>query len=46
VMEPETGFAFIGLWNSDGRAPWRLWPTVMDLRTGDGPGEWIDEIRN
>jgi beta-lactamase class C len=46
VMEPETGFAFIGLWNSDGRAPWRLWPTVMDLRTGDGPGAWIDEIRN
>ncbi|KAA5805249.1 beta-lactamase family protein [Alkalicaulis satelles] len=46
VMEPETGFAFIGLWNSDGRAPWRLWPTVMDLRTGDGPGDWIDQIRN
>lgn len=44
VMEPATGFAFVALWNSDGRAPWRLWPTVMDLRTGDGPGDWIDQI--
>ncbi|MFP4518209.1 MAG: serine hydrolase domain-containing protein, partial [Oceanicaulis sp.] len=44
VMEPETGFAFVALWNSDGRAPWRLWPTVMDLRTGDGPGDWLDQI--
>lgn len=44
VMEPETGFAFVALWNADGRAPWRLWPTVMDLRTGDGPGDWLDQI--
>ena len=42
VMEPETGFAFIALWNADANAPWRLWPTVMDLRTGDGPGNWLD----
>ena len=46
VMEPETGFAFVALWNADARAPFRLWPTVMDLRTGDGPGDWIDQIRN
>lgn len=44
VMEPETGFAFVALWNADTRAPWRLWPTVMDLRTGDGPGDWLDQI--
>ncbi len=46
VMEPDTGFAFVALWNADARAPWRLWPTVMDLRTGDGPGNWIDLIKD
>lgn len=44
VMEPATGFAYIALWNADASAPWRLWPTVMDLRTGDGPGDWLDEL--
>lgn len=44
VMEPATGFAYIALWNADASGPWRLWPTVMDLRTGDGPGDWLDEI--
>lgn len=44
VMEPETGFAFVALWNADTSAPWRLWPTVMDLRTGDGPGDWLDDL--
>ncbi|MFC4725239.1 serine hydrolase domain-containing protein [Glycocaulis abyssi] len=44
VMEPATGFAYIALWNADAAAPWRLWPTVMDLRTGDGPGDWLDEL--
>lgn len=44
VFEPATGFAFVGLWNSDTRYPWALWPTVMDLRTGDGPGDWLDQI--
>lgn len=41
-MEPATGFAYIGLWNADGDAPWWLFPTLMDLRTGDGPGDWLD----
>lgn len=45
VMEPETGFAFVALWNADTRAPWRLWPTVMDLRTGAGPGDWLDRLK-
>jgi len=44
VLEPETGFAFVALWNSDNRPAWWLWPTVMDLRTGDGPGDWIEEV--
>lgn len=45
VMEPATGFAFVALWNADTRAPWRLWPTVMDLRTGAGPGDWLDRLK-
>ena len=44
VLEPETGFAYVALWNADARAPWRLWPTAMDLRTGDGPGDWLDDL--
>ena len=44
VLEPETGFAFVALWNSDNRPAWWLWPTVMDLRTGDGPGSWIEDV--
>lgn len=44
VLEPETGFAFVALWNSDNRPAWWLWPTVMDLRTGDGPGDWLDRF--
>ncbi|RKQ96153.1 serine hydrolase domain-containing protein [Maricaulis maris] len=44
VLEPETGFAFVALWNSDNRPAWWLWPTVMDLRTGNGPGTWLDRF--
>lgn len=44
VLEPATGFAFVALWNSDNRPAWWLWPTVMDLRTGDGPGDWIEHV--
>ena len=44
VLEPETGFAFVALWNSDNRPAWWLWPTVMDLRTGDGPGDWLEDV--
>jgi beta-lactamase class C len=44
VLEPERGFGFVALWNADTSAPWRLWPTVMDLRTGDGPGDWLDDL--
>tara|TARA_R110002072_G_scaffold70115_4_gene169679 strand:+ start:7613 stop:8842 length:1230 start_codon:yes stop_codon:yes gene_type:complete len=40
--EPDTGFAYVALWNNDGSAPWWLFPTLMDLRTGDGPGDWLD----
>lgn len=43
-LEPATGFAYVGLWNADGDAPWWLFPTLMDLRTGDGPGDWIDQL--
>lgn len=41
-MEPATGFAYVALWNHDGDAPWWLFPTLMDLRTGDGPANWLD----
>jgi len=41
-LEPETGFAYVALWNNDGSAPWWLFPTLMDLRTGDGPADWLD----
>ena len=40
----ERGFGFVALWNSDNRLAWWLWPTVMDLRTGDGPGAWLDRF--
>lgn len=44
VLEPETGFGFVALWNSDNRPAWWLWPTVMDLRTGGSPGAWLDRF--
>ncbi len=44
VLEPETGFGFVALWNSDNRPAWWLWPTVMDLRTGGSPGGWLDRF--
>ncbi len=43
VLEPETGFAFVALWNADFGLPRMLWPTAMDLRTGDGPGSFVDD---
>jgi beta-lactamase class C len=43
VMEPETGFAIVALWNADFGLPRLLWPTAMDLRTGDGPGEFVED---
>lgn len=43
-IEPETGFGFVALWNTDGDGPWWLFPTLMDLRTGDGPGDWLDRL--
>jgi len=44
VLEPETGFGFVALWNSDNRSAWWLWPTLMDLHTGDGEGNWLDSV--
>ncbi|WP_439636562.1 serine hydrolase domain-containing protein [Oceanicaulis sp.] len=43
VLEPETGFAFVALWNADVGLPRLLWPTAMDMRTGDGPGAFVDD---
>ena len=43
VLEPETGFAFVALWNADFGLPRLLWPTAMDMRTGDGPGAFVDD---
>ena len=44
VMEPETGFAFVALWNSDNRPAWWLWPAVMDLRLGEDGSTWLDRF--
>lgn len=45
VLEPETGFGFVALWNSDNRPTWWLWPAVMDLRTGASDGNrWLDRF--
>jgi len=43
VLEPETGFGFVALWNADFGLPRMLWPTAMDLRTGDGPGAFVED---
>lgn len=43
VLEPETGFGFVALWNADFGLPRMLWPTAMDLRTGDGPGVFVED---
>ncbi len=45
VLEPETGFAFVALWNSDNRPAWWLWPAVMDMRTGASDGNrWLRRL--
>lgn len=44
VMEPDTGFAFVALWNSDNRPAWWLWPAVMDLRLGEDGSTWLDRF--
>lgn len=46
VLERETGFAFVALWNSDNRPAWWIWPTAMDLHAGTGPGNWLDRLEN
>jgi len=43
VLEPETGFAFVAMWNADFGLPRLLWPTAMDMRTGDGPAAFVDD---
>ncbi|MHA6287540.1 serine hydrolase domain-containing protein [Maricaulis sp. CAU 1757] len=46
ILEPETGWAFVALWNSDNRPAWWLWPTAMDLHAGTGPGNWLDRLED
>ena len=43
LLEPEKGFAFIGLWNSDARSPWYLWPTLLELQDHGSTGNWMDD---
>ena len=43
LLEPERGFAFIGLWNSDARSPWYLWPTLLELQQHGSIGNWMDD---
>ena len=43
LLDPERGFAFVAMWNSDARSPWYLWPTLLDLQEHGVPGNWLDE---
>lgn len=43
LLEPERGFAFIGLWNSDARSPWYLWPTLLELQQRGVTGSWMND---
>jgi len=43
LLDPERGFAFVGLWNSDARSPWYLWPTLLELQERGSTGNWMDD---
>lgn len=43
LLDPERNFAFIGLWNSDARSPWYLWPTLLELQQHGEVGNWLDD---
>jgi beta-lactamase class C len=41
VLDPETGFAFVALWNADLGLTRMLWPTAVELRYGTGDAPFI-----
>lgn len=43
VLDPETGFGFVALWNADLGLTRMLWPTAVDLRYGTGDAPFIED---
>ena len=43
LLDPDRDFAFIGLWNSDARSPWYLWPTLLELQEHGTTGNWMED---
>ena len=43
VLEPETGFGFVALWNADLGLVRMLWPTAVEMRFETGDAPFIDE---
>ncbi|MCR9130086.1 MAG: beta-lactamase family protein [Alphaproteobacteria bacterium] len=43
VLDPETGFAFVALWNTDLGLTRMLWPTAVELRYGTGDAPFIQD---
>ena len=43
VLDPETGFGFVALWNADLGLTRMLWPTAVELRYGTGDAPFIAE---
>jgi beta-lactamase class C len=41
VLDPETGFGFVALWNADLGLTRMLWPTAVELRYGTGDAPFI-----
>jgi beta-lactamase class C len=43
VLDPETGFGFVALWNADLGLTRMLWPTAVELRYATGDAPFIDD---
>lgn len=43
ILDPETGFGFVALWNADLGLVRMLWPTAVELRYGTGDAPFIDD---
>jgi beta-lactamase class C len=43
VLDPETGFGFVALWNADLGLTRMLWPTAVELRYGTGDAPFIED---
>lgn len=43
IVDPETGFGFVALWNADLGLVRMLWPTAVELRYGTGDAPFVDD---